>query len=103
MKNTIKIEMEIEIDDTKYDVLVSYHWEKDGIGAYEFWGFKGYDPGIIYPVIEEIEPLFTDAKSQFENFVWLSRHITANFDKLAETLGEEIIARNDCYASDDPA
>ena len=29
--------------------------ENSGIGSYEFWGMKGYDAGVDYYVIEDID------------------------------------------------
>lgn len=30
-------------------------WENDGIGSYEYWGFRGYDKGTDYVVCEDMK------------------------------------------------
>lgn len=35
------------------EVTLDYDWENDGIGAYEYWGAKGYDAGSNYVVIND--------------------------------------------------
>lgn len=30
-----------------------YSWDNDGIGAYEYWGAKGFDKGHDYAVLED--------------------------------------------------
>ena len=43
-----------------FDVEVEYDYriENDGIGAYEFWGARGYDKGTDYVIVEDIRPQF---------------------------------------------
>jgi hypothetical protein len=40
-------------DISSIEVTLSYFWENDGIGAYEYWGSTGFDHGTDYVVIDE--------------------------------------------------
>ena len=41
------------LEDEAYDADIKYTVENNGIGAYEYWGAKGYDEGEDYVIIEE--------------------------------------------------
>lgn len=40
-------------DITEITVTLSYIWENDGIGHYEYWGSVGFDHGTDYVTIED--------------------------------------------------
>lgn len=80
----------IIIDYQEVEVEVNYHMENDGIGAYEYWGARCFDAGHDYPEIDDIKPVFTDKKEQFERFIPVMKYIEKHFEELAEKLTEEI-------------
>lgn len=47
----------IEKNGRKHEIYCEFTMtvENDGIGDYEYWGFKGYDAGVDYFVLDEIE------------------------------------------------
>lgn len=49
------IEIESRPELSEIQVKLSYYWENDGIGPYEYWGASGYDHGHDYVVIEDYE------------------------------------------------
>lgn len=48
-----EVEIASRPDVTSIEVTLSYVWENDGIGPYEYWGAKGFDHGHNYVVIED--------------------------------------------------
>jgi hypothetical protein len=76
----------IETDDWNVDVEVEADGGYDGIGSYEFWGFKGYDKGHFNLDIEEIKPQFA-GETEEEKKVIL-KYIEDNFDTLAKKFEE---------------
>lgn len=55
------LEMDIEIitegkekEPLVVEFIADISVENDGIGSYEYWGFKGYDKGVDYPVVDTI-------------------------------------------------
>jgi len=67
---------------SEFELEVHYYIENDGIGSYEYWGYKGYDAGVDYPVVENItctDPRVTK---------WLEND--DNFEKLATKIEEEL-------------
>jgi hypothetical protein len=72
-----------EIDDYCY-IDVDFEGEvqvgNDGIGSYEFWGYRGYDHGVDYLYCENI----TWDKSKYtdnENYI-IEKYLEKNFDKI---------------------
>lgn len=57
MSETFTIEVELPDGDTyKYvdiEVTCDYSIHNNGIGPYEYWGFRGYDRGVDYAAIED--------------------------------------------------
>lgn len=52
----------LEIDSFEYEgrffsmsVEFEIEWDNDGIGAYEYWGAKGFDAGHDYAVVSDYE------------------------------------------------
>lgn len=85
----LPLQTTIDTDFGEIDVTVSYHWESDGIGSYEFWGQRGYDAGNIYPEIDDITPTFgpEDDDEHKEN---VRNLINNDFETLAEKVSEKI-------------
>lgn len=66
--------------------------ENDGIGAYEFWGARGYDSGHDYFVCEDI--LWDKEMHTSEENELIEEYLTLNFKEIEnciiEKLNEEI-------------
>jgi len=54
-KTLDEIEIASRPDTEELEVTLSYYWENDGIGPYEYWGAVGYDKGTDYVVIEDYD------------------------------------------------
>jgi len=52
---TLAVELTSREAEVEIEVEVEGHWENDGIGAYEYWGHKGYDKGTNYVVIDSTD------------------------------------------------
>ena len=48
-----EVEIASRPDVTSIEVTLSYVWENDGIGPYEYWGSVGFDRGHDYVTIED--------------------------------------------------
>jgi len=81
---TINVSLPEELGE-EIECNVQYHIENDGIGSYEFWGFKGYDAGQDYPEIDSIYPCFED--QYFEETALILEYI----DKYYSAFEEEIL------------
>lgn len=70
MQPTVEYSVEIEVNDDYdyYELVISLGITNDGIGSYEYWGFKGYDQGVDYVEEWDIKKVSLDGK-QIE---WLS-------------------------------
>jgi len=72
---TFKIQHAPLIRGKKTEVLVhvdssSVHWGNNGIGAYEYWGAKGFDKGTDYIEEFEVEEAFDpDTEEKFPDEV----------------------------------
>ena len=55
MEFPIEVWLESRQDYVEVMVEVDGIWENDGIGAYEYWGHRGFDKGHDYFVIESAE------------------------------------------------
>jgi len=87
MKSNHFISIE-ELDVEDLEVEVEYHWENDGIGSYEYWGFRGYDAGHNYIEMDGIEPIFTDQSEELKAAI--NKYIDENFEKLDSELSVQI-------------
>jgi len=54
-KTLDEIEIASRPDLEELEVTLSYYWENDGIGPYEYWGAYGVDKGTDYVVIEDYD------------------------------------------------
>lgn len=48
-----EVEIASRPDVTSIEVTLSYYWENNGIGPYEYWGSVGFDRGHDYVTIED--------------------------------------------------
>jgi hypothetical protein len=58
--------------------------ENDGIGSYEYWGFKGYDKGHNYFIVENItwdKSKYTEQQNQEIN-----KYLENNWDEVHDQL-----------------
>ena len=92
-----EVEIAARPDVTEIEVTLSYYWENDGIGPYEYWGAKGFDHGHDYVVIEDYsydkEGLTADEIATIDSMI----------EKMLDTWAESI-AEDDCeddYEPDD--
>lgn len=70
------------------EVTYDYHIENDGIGSYEYWGFKGYDKGTDYLVVENVKLIKNDTYSE-EDVKYIEKHIKENYETICEHLEEQ--------------
>lgn len=54
-KTLDEVEIAARPDLFEIEVTLSYYWENDGIGPYEYWGAVGFDKGTDYVVIEDYD------------------------------------------------
>lgn len=73
------LEQEIKVE---YD----YHWDNDGIGAYEYWGAKCYDHGMDYVKVEDIRPIFGCESMADQNAIL--QELNNNYEKYADELSQ---------------
>lgn len=52
---TLTVELTSREAEIEIEVSVESHWENNGIGAYEYWGAKGFDKGTDYVVIDSTD------------------------------------------------
>lgn len=72
-----ELDLEVELD---YNISV----ENSGIGGYEYWGYRGYDAGHDYYVIENFEydkSLYTEEQNEF-----IDKYLIENHDKIEEEI-----------------
>lgn len=89
MSETIEYEIEY-ITPTNEEEYINVEFEgsliteNDGIGGYEYWGFKGYDEGEDYLVCEEI----TWDKSLYNEHenATIKQFVNENYDKIADKI-----------------
>ena len=70
-------------------------WENDGIGSYEFWGFKGYDKGTDYAVCEDIKVISKHSKKELKI---VNDYLLENWDSLVSDICEKY--ENNCIEND---
>ena len=52
---TLEVELPNRKDLVQIPVTVESEWDNDGIGAYEYWGSKGFDKGNDYVEIYDVD------------------------------------------------
>ena len=94
-----EVEIAARPDDTSIEVTLSYYWENDGIGPYEYWGSKGYDHGHDYVVIEDYD--YDKEGLTADEILTIDRMIENMLDTWAESIAEEdgvedFVPEDDC-------
>lgn len=51
---TLTVELDSRSEPIDIEVTCEGSWQNDGIGPYEYWGFKGVDRGTNYIEIEDV-------------------------------------------------
>ena len=69
------------------EITITYHYENDGIGSYEFWGTPGFDKGTDYPVVDEVD--FDRFDLTAEECHIVNNWIDSNIDKIKENVREK--------------
>jgi hypothetical protein len=75
------------------EVEVDWAVENDGIGPYEYWGYKCFDKGENYLVIESVCPVFTNESHELQDAI--TRYIDDNFKTIISTLNDTMIIERD--------
>ncbi len=70
------------------DVRADYDIECSGIGAYEFWGQKGFDKGEEYAFINDIEPIFTTQSPEL--IAAIKKYIDDNEEAIYEYVADQV-------------
>jgi len=84
MKNlneTVSISLPEELGE-EIECKVEFHIENNGIGSYEYWGFKGYDAGQDYLETDSIKPIYTDQTEEIKASI--NKYIDDNYDSVCE-------------------
>lgn len=75
------------------DVTVEFEaqptWDNDGIGTYEFWGYKEYDNGKDYVTLEESPSWDESLHTPDENYAIRLFVQSADFDRLCDKFCKE--------------
>jgi len=80
------------------DAEIKWTNENDGIGSYEFWGFRGYDAGQDYMDIYEINPIFTDQSEELQASIL--KYIDDNWEKCSEQVELSLMEKWNDQAGD---
>lgn len=79
-------EIEIDGDFIEVEFEGSPTVENDGIGPYEYWGYKCFDKGEDYQVLEELD-YDKSLYSKEQNDI-IERYIDDNFKSISESIIE---------------
>jgi len=82
-KITVSISIPEELGE-EIECNIEYHIENNGIGSYEFWGFKGNDVGQDSLEIDNIEPIFTDQSEDIKSSI--NKYIDDNIESVSEDI-----------------
>jgi len=77
---------------TEIEVTLSYYWENDGIGPYEYWGAKGFDRGVDYVVIDDYS--YDTTGMTPEEITTINSMCEKMFDVWSESIADE--SADDC-------
>lgn len=89
---------EIEESDPTITCKVDYCISNDGIGSYEYWGYVGYDKGVDYVEVENIEPIFSKENDFLK--AKITKWINENFSSIAEDIEEHWPESENDYDND---
>lgn len=79
-------------DITEITVTLSYIWENDGIGHYEYWGSTGFDHGTDYVTIEDYS--YDQTGMTDEEIATIDSTIESLLEEWANSIAEESV--DDC-------
>ena len=88
---TLEVFLDSRENEVEVKVTVGFEWQNNGIGAYEYWGSKGYDNGINY--LEPVEILWDSAGFTAEEVKEIEKEIYSSLESWsnkAERDSEEI-------------
>jgi hypothetical protein len=88
---TLEVFLDSRENEVEVKVTVGFEWQNNGIGAYEYWGSKGYDKGIDY--LEPVEILWDSAGFTAEEVKEIEKEIYSSLESWsnkAERDSEEI-------------
>ena len=88
---TLEVFLDSRENEVEVKVIVGFEWQNNGIGAYEYWGSKGYDNGINY--LEPVEILWDSAGFTTEEVKEIEKEIYSSLESWsnkAERDSEEI-------------
>jgi len=91
-----EVEIASRPDVTSIQVTLSYIWENDGIGHYEYWGSVGFDRGTNYVTIEDYS--YDQTGMTVEEIATIDSMIETMMDDWANSIADE---NNDNYGDDD--
>ena len=88
-------------DHTYEDVEVEYDYDIywDGIGSYEYWGFRGYDKGNECCDIDNITLVKNEEYTE-EDVKYIEKYISENYEKISEKLTEQVYRELENQRSD---
>lgn len=75
------------------EARVDFSVQNDGIGSYEYWGFKGYDAGTDYIEVEDVTPLFKDEPEELRTAIL--NYIDTHTDAVWEDAEQRLTFEND--------
>ena len=85
---TTTLNLIIPMTDIECDVEVSYDIDNNGIGAYEYWGFLGYDRGTDYAQADDIRPVFNENNEEYREEI--EQYIRDHFETLCDEFGSKL-------------
>lgn len=83
---TLEVLLESRNDYVEVEITVGFEWQNDGIGAYEYWGCKGYDKGIDYLAITET--IWDSAGFTPEEVKEIEKEMFASYDRWSKEAEE---------------
>lgn len=104
---TSSVTVEVETSPDNYEeidisVEVSYRWDNDGIGHYEFWGFPGYDKGIDFVEVESVTPKLPDEEFKPEVKAKILDYFNVHTKEIWSKLADEIQSNTEDCGDPDP-
>ena len=93
-----EVEIASRPDVTSIEVTLSYIWENDGIGPYEYWGSVGFDRGNNYVTIEDYS--YDKTGMTAEEIKTIDSMIETMLEEWANSIAEESSDDDNYYEPD---
>ena len=79
----LKIVIEIDNEENQLGVILEGFpdWENDGIGSYEYWGYKSFDYGYDYAVMNDY-PTWNQKLYTFEENWVIAVYLITNLERI---------------------